>query len=280
MTWRFFAILFWSLLPLTTSWSQEYLTEVRSFSTEDGLSSNNILKIFEDSRGYVWIGTANGLNRFDGKNFDVFFEESTPEHSNTCLSLNEDVNGNIWVNLLEKKSDLSGVFGNVYKLVNNKFQEQTLEDYFGNEIPFSSKDIKQIQQLDSSNILYMVTKTGEIYRYDGKFRLLAANPDFIDAFISKKISDDHSIYCYSAFKRTIWVIKENGEVEEILDRIEVPKNLGNGIRRKYSYFMKNAFLQGVANGGFRMNENIQFYPHNFQNKTFYQTIKSKKKIGT
>jgi len=38
----------------------EHLTE------EDGLSNDNVTCIFQDSKGYIWIGTKNGLNRYDG----------------------------------------------------------------------------------------------------------------------------------------------------------------------------------------------------------------------
>ena len=41
----------------------------RLYSSADGLSDNNISGIEQDSKGYLWIGTSRGLNRYDGKNF-------------------------------------------------------------------------------------------------------------------------------------------------------------------------------------------------------------------
>ena len=41
-------------------------------NVKSGLSNNYILDIFQDSEGYLWIATRNGLNRYDGYNFNVF----------------------------------------------------------------------------------------------------------------------------------------------------------------------------------------------------------------
>lgn len=40
----------------------------RHYNIENGVSSNNISTLFQDQKGYIWIGTENGLNRFDVTN--------------------------------------------------------------------------------------------------------------------------------------------------------------------------------------------------------------------
>lgn len=47
----------------------------RSLDSRDGLSNNGVLSITQDSQGFVWFGTQNGLNRFDGQNFRSYFGE-------------------------------------------------------------------------------------------------------------------------------------------------------------------------------------------------------------
>lgn len=67
---------------------------------EDGLSQNAGLAIFQDSRGYLWIGTQDGLNRYDGYGFKIFKHDpddpSTVSH-NSILSMEEDKNGSLWI---------------------------------------------------------------------------------------------------------------------------------------------------------------------------------------
>ena len=44
----------------------------RSYQTDDGLSHNGVWAVMQDSRGFLWFGTNDGLNRFDGLNFKVY----------------------------------------------------------------------------------------------------------------------------------------------------------------------------------------------------------------
>ena len=46
--------------------------EFEEYNIRDGLSSNVAYAILEDRRGFIWIVTQNGLNRFDGYNFKVY----------------------------------------------------------------------------------------------------------------------------------------------------------------------------------------------------------------
>ena len=69
-------------------------------SDQEGLSSNTVFSILQDSRGFLWVGTYNGLNRYDGYEFTVFknsSDDSTSISDNKIRALCEDKNGNIWV---------------------------------------------------------------------------------------------------------------------------------------------------------------------------------------
>jgi ligand-binding sensor domain-containing protein len=71
---------------------------------QDGLSQNTGQVIFQDRRGFLWVGTQDGLNRYDGYTFTVFKndpEDATTISSNSILSLEEDDNGTLWVGTLD-----------------------------------------------------------------------------------------------------------------------------------------------------------------------------------
>jgi ligand-binding sensor domain-containing protein len=63
--------LFLALLLAAGSYAQKKI-RLQQFSIEDGLSQNTINTIFQDSRGFMWFGTQNGLNRYDGIAFTTY----------------------------------------------------------------------------------------------------------------------------------------------------------------------------------------------------------------
>ena len=70
------------------------------FSLEDGLSQNSVLTLLQDQSGFLWIGTQDGLNRYDGYSFTVFKNDaadSTTISHNSILSLCEDSQGQLWI---------------------------------------------------------------------------------------------------------------------------------------------------------------------------------------
>ena len=70
------------------------------YEVENGLSSNTVRSITQDSQGFMWFGTENGLNRFDGYNFKIFKNivgDSTSIGNNYIYSLLEDSDKTFWV---------------------------------------------------------------------------------------------------------------------------------------------------------------------------------------
>lgn len=78
--------------------SQEY--SVRFLDILDGLSNNSVTTIYQDQDGYMWFGTYDGLNRYDGYTFKVFRNEINQENSlsnNTVYTLDGDSKRHIWI---------------------------------------------------------------------------------------------------------------------------------------------------------------------------------------
>ncbi|PMG28033.1 diguanylate cyclase [Shewanella sp. 10N.286.52.C2] len=55
----------------------ELVLNTDRYNVEDGLSQSNVTSIVEDRQGYIWLGTVNGLNRFDGVNFKHFYADDS-----------------------------------------------------------------------------------------------------------------------------------------------------------------------------------------------------------
>ncbi len=75
----------------------------KTFTTKDGLSSNNVGYVFKDSKGFLWCCTPNGLNRFDGNAFDTYNNnpaDSNSIASNTIETIYEDSRQQLWVGTL------------------------------------------------------------------------------------------------------------------------------------------------------------------------------------
>lgn len=69
-------------------------------TSQDGLSHNQVNCILQDRRGFMWIGTNDGLNRYDGKYFTVFTNvpgDSTTISGNIISDLLEDENNVLWI---------------------------------------------------------------------------------------------------------------------------------------------------------------------------------------
>lgn len=66
-------------------------------SANSGLSYDGVSRIMQDSRGFIWIGTYHGLNRYDGRRFDVFTASDLGLTTDYINCFAEDRDGNIWV---------------------------------------------------------------------------------------------------------------------------------------------------------------------------------------
>ncbi len=70
------------------------------YTTDQGLSNDNVNCIVKDKLGFLWVGTVNGLNRFDGRNFKVFRHEPDNENSipnNHIVGITLAPDGWLWI---------------------------------------------------------------------------------------------------------------------------------------------------------------------------------------
>ena len=95
-----FSILYLILSVLTLH--AEKTNYLYSFNSDlnEGISQLSVMTIYQDSRGYLWFATKNGLNRFNGKEYKIYHREDGNEQSlsnNSVTSITEDQEGFLWV---------------------------------------------------------------------------------------------------------------------------------------------------------------------------------------
>jgi len=86
-------------LSYTASAQPRQLKFIR-IGSEAGLSQSNVITVLQDRRGFMWFGTWDGLNRYDGYKMSVYRNDPNDSSSlsdNHILQLLEDSDGNIWV---------------------------------------------------------------------------------------------------------------------------------------------------------------------------------------
>jgi ligand-binding sensor domain-containing protein/anti-sigma regulatory factor (Ser/Thr protein kinase) len=133
--------------------------QVFSIGVHDGLSQSSVKCIIQDRKGYLWFGTANGLNRYDGYNFLVFTND--PRDSNTIsdngiLSLYEDRIGNLWIGTsggtLNKYDRKRGVFSRVNLNKQLKSLFDFIENYYDLPLPFSRNSDNSITAITEDKL--------------------------------------------------------------------------------------------------------------------------------
>ncbi|PKP03200.1 MAG: hypothetical protein CVU11_09120 [Bacteroidetes bacterium HGW-Bacteroidetes-6] len=146
------------LLPLFLQAQQSSDVKFDSYSSEilnyqRGLSQNTIQCLLQDSRGFIWIGTWDGLNRFDGYQFMVYkpdYNRPKGKISNeTINALVEDKNGNIWAGTDK------GL--NMYQFKTDSFKTYFYSFYNINSLP--SDSISSLV-FDKSGVLWIGTSRG------------------------------------------------------------------------------------------------------------------------
>lgn len=130
-----------------------------NLSIEDGLSQSVVVAILQDSRGFMWFGTQDGLNRYDGYEFIHYKnnpEDPTSLSSNWVTALYEDSTGTMW----------AGTNGGGLNRFNRE-SEQFIRYQFNPNDPHSlNNDLITTIYEDHDGILWVGTNSGGLNRFD------------------------------------------------------------------------------------------------------------------
>jgi len=187
-------ILFALFFLLTTFSAEAEKYYFKHYQNENGLSHNTVVACLQDTSGFMWFGTKNGLNRFDGIQFKKYYtgksDNSIP--NNAITTLREDKHGLIWI----------GTYRGLccYNPSTDIFQTFKIK---GKPIKSIIRDI----QIDLQNNIWFATSKG-IYRYDINQKRILYFPSNI-FFVPNKILITHN--------GEIWITSKNGKIYKYFD---------------------------------------------------------------
>ncbi len=177
-------------------WSQIY-QPVEKYTHADGLSHSWITCLHQDKLGFLWVGTSNGLNRFDGKSFTQFyanFNDSTALASHYIQKIAEDQQGNLWCATDYGISKLS-------IKDNNFFTFYPYADSAHKTLSLQIKDIavdkerNQMFILTGESFLHMDLASGAIKKINTSPFLFNDGGNPVDKLVYH--ADDDALYIYS-----------------------------------------------------------------------------------
>ena len=173
-------------------------------SINDGLSNNLVKTILKDSQGFMWFGTARGLNRFDGINFKIYRHDpydSTSIQFNNIDFLFEDSDGKIWIKSLQEFV--------VFDPSNESFNKPD-DLYKDTQIPLNT--LNNLFRDHEGNTWFLTANRG-LFRYnqaDGS----------IDSLVHRandpgSVSDQPMAAMEQDSQNDFWIVTDAGKVEQI-----------------------------------------------------------------
>ena len=200
----FFLLVFTSVKAQPTDYDFQY------FSVDDGLSNQFVTDITEDQDGFIWLATHFGVNRFDGQEFKSYTSGANGLTNNDVRTILEEPSGKLWFISKDKLSVTIAIFDK---------KSERAKSFSANfpSSPFKEKEIFQLAQSKEDGNIWVTTNTGEVYRYDGTFKKIAASKEYKLAF-PFAIEGEQGIWI--GFGNKVVHLDESGAEKR---RIELPK---------------------------------------------------------
>ena len=176
----------------------------KNITSEDGLSQGTVETIIQDDQGYIWLGTNDGLCKYNGYEFKIYKHDEELENSitnNYIVDIKQDNSGNIWggtangLSKIDTKTDLITNY-------NMNDEEKSLSHYNIGDILITKSGDVLVGTSDGLNIYN--EKKDEFYRIFNK------DSDLSSQFIRSLAEDEN---------QNIWVATNNG-----IDKIDIKNN--------------------------------------------------------
>lgn len=224
--------------------------KARLYTSNSGLANSHTHDVYQDSKGFIWFCTENGLSRFDGIKFTTFsFDRKNPSSiaSNTVRTVFEDSYGIFWV------GTASGI--QTFDTEYYSFSKVNLEDW---SVPDSDQHVNNILEVNSDYLQKIIISTSGHGIY-----VLNTDTHKIDHELQNKINKTLSskfineIFCDS--KQRLWISADDGGITvfDLRSELTLSNIWGAGTERlqtdTYSMFFEdhstgNLIISSTNNG--------------------------------
>lgn len=234
--WLVFSFIFAIIIP---GFSQDYLIE--RLTTKDGLPQNDVNTLFQDSDGFLWVGTNDGLSLFDGYSFRTFnINPSDPRglSSNLIFSLDEDHEKNLWLGTTD------------HGIIKFDLRTETFESFYNTPQKPDLLGSNQIGWLTNTKegTVWVASRYGDIDLFATKHDSLylkrinrTSHPEFTSNFVNV-IRQDHFGRIWVGGRSSLYVFADHRG-----DKIEYIKRVNNEVRdiyisEGYIYVCYNSYI--------------------------------------
>ena len=212
---------------------KDYYTVERVLTTENGLPANGINEIIQDSKGYIWAATYNGLVRYDGYSPVIYNRSKIPElRTNRFLEVYEDSDGRIWAGLESSSmividGDSTHVYNVDEKIIEpNSHLNQIHTDENGKAwiatnrglILFKDGRFYEKPDLPKQSTHFITEAKGRIYVVFDEY-VYSLNSDGSDAMMLVELNNDriiHGSYEVAEFENIVRLLRIVVEEDHIL----------------------------------------------------------------
>ncbi len=234
----------------------------KNITIEDGLSQSSVNTLYQDKSGYMWIGTNDGLNRYNGYDFKVYSYNDKYKNSisnNFIIDVTEDGSGNIWVGTANGLSKINLKNGNI-----NNYLDRNDN---GNLSHYNIRDVL----VTKDNRIIVATSNGlNLYdKENDKFKRVLSSENQLTNQIINSLTEDE--------KGNIWIGTDKGLDKydaNLKNRLEFYQNKGKNSVSESSinkvYYEKGNIWLGTSSSGLIKinvsNDEITRYSNNSDNK--------------
>lgn len=199
--------------------AQEYIISEQYISQKDGLSSALVNDIYYDKQGFIWILTSKGLDRYDGENIVNFDTGISITAFSKFNKVYQDINGLVWLcqenfKFFEEEDRPTFEAIELFDPLNN-WRHPLEGEVLG--CPFQLNEIEDICE-DQSQVLWFALSNGEVWSYDGHFKMiLRYHPGLTNVF-------SKGDYLWLGAKDTLIEINKDGT---LISKEQVPGKIFN-----------------------------------------------------